>query len=103
MALITKQRMMDNGVGLDYISLSQPPLHSIPLFLVSCRYFIVNTKICYVYMMSCYSHVNVQIADFYEVPHWVNIGFVDSEQTKENYLSASLVVRPKYFVYFYFG
>lgn len=37
MSLITKQRMMDNGIGLDFISLSSPPLHSVPLFLVNCR------------------------------------------------------------------
>jgi DEP domain-containing protein 5 len=33
---ITKQRMMDNGIGMDFISLSQPPLHTVPLFLIEC-------------------------------------------------------------------
>ena len=36
MAQISKQRMMDNGIGLDFVSLSQPPLHVVPLFLVDC-------------------------------------------------------------------
>lgn len=56
-ALITKQRMMDQGIGLDLVSLSQPPLHHVPLFLVDCG-------------QSAHG-------DFYEVPHWVNVSFVD--------------------------
>lgn len=30
---ITKQRMMDNGIGMDMLSLAQPPLHTVPLFI----------------------------------------------------------------------
>jgi hypothetical protein len=37
LAQITKQRMMDNGIGLDLVSLSQPPLHAAPLFVVGVR------------------------------------------------------------------
>ncbi|KAK1929943.1 DEP domain-containing protein [Phytophthora citrophthora] len=35
LAEITEQRMMDNGVGMDMISLSAPPLHVVPLFIYS--------------------------------------------------------------------
>ncbi|KAG2763975.1 hypothetical protein PC129_g8064 [Phytophthora cactorum] len=35
LAEITEQRMMDNGVGMDMISLSTPPLHAVPLFIYS--------------------------------------------------------------------
>lgn len=56
---ITKQRMMDNGIGMDFISLSQPPLHTVPLFLVECNEY--------------------GMMDFYEVPHWMNITFVDCD------------------------
>ncbi|TDH65607.1 hypothetical protein CCR75_003923 [Bremia lactucae] len=35
LAEITEQRMMDNGVGMDMISLSTPPLHVVPLFIYS--------------------------------------------------------------------
>ena len=38
LAQITKQRMMDNGIGLDLVSLSQPPLHAAPLFVVGVSY-----------------------------------------------------------------
>lgn len=33
LAQITKQRMMDNGVGMDMISLTTPPMHVVPLFI----------------------------------------------------------------------
>ncbi|KUF77780.1 DEP domain-containing protein [Phytophthora nicotianae] len=35
LAEITEQRMMDNGVGMDMISLSTPPLYVVPLFIYS--------------------------------------------------------------------
>jgi hypothetical protein len=31
---ITKQRVMDNGVGIDLICVGQEPLYAVPLFLV---------------------------------------------------------------------
>lgn len=33
LAEVTQQRMMDNGVGMDMISLAAPPLHVVPLFI----------------------------------------------------------------------
>lgn len=33
LARITKQRMMDNGIGMDMMSLATPPLHGVPLFI----------------------------------------------------------------------
>jgi Vacuolar membrane-associated protein Iml1 len=67
-ALITKQRMMDTGIGLDFISLSQPPLHFVPLFLFDCK--------------------EEGLGDFYVVPQWINVCYVDcrkdSSATVEN-------------------
>ena len=33
LAQITKQRMMDNGIGMDMLSLAVPPLHTAPIFM----------------------------------------------------------------------
>ena len=73
-ALITKQRMMDTGIGLDFISLSQPPLHSVPLFLLDCK--------------------EEGLGDFYVVPQWINVCYVDcsrdSSATVENATAIAL-------------
>jgi len=54
---ITKQRMMDNGIGMDMVSLSQPPLHTVPLFI----------------------HKDPQNPreNIYDVPHWMHLSFLD--------------------------
>ena len=33
LARVTKQRMMDNGIGMDMLSLAVPPLHTAPIFM----------------------------------------------------------------------
>ncbi|KAF0688326.1 Aste57867_20038 [Aphanomyces stellatus] len=60
LAQITKQRMMDTGVGMDMISLTTPPLHPVPLFI--------------------WSHP-AQQADEYNVPHWISVSFLDFDCT----------------------
>lgn len=58
LAQITKQRMMDNGIGMDFISLSYPPLHTVPLFYVR-------------------GELSDNSDSYYEVPYWMNVTFVD--------------------------
>jgi Vacuolar membrane-associated protein Iml1 len=36
---MTKQRMMDNGIGCDIVSMARPPLHLVPLFITKKRQF----------------------------------------------------------------
>lgn len=60
---VTKQRMMDNGIGMDMLSLAVPPLHTAPIFM---HRGINNTK-----------------ATAYEVPHWINLSFVDPERAAD--------------------
>jgi len=57
LAQITKQRMLDNAFGIDYISLARPPVHAVPLFLVDCK--------------------AEGFKDFYEMPHWIRVSYVD--------------------------
>eukprot|EP01036_Dinobryon_divergens_P038341 gene38341-50328_t len=58
-AHITKQRMMDCGIGMDFISLSHPPLHTVPLFLLA------------------RSRKSAVQDSFYEVPYWMNVTYID--------------------------
>jgi len=109
MAQISKQRMMDNGIGLDFVSLSQPPLHVVPLFLVDCstmmdsrgaQYASYNEGVQAAQAMSTDAGSSAGIMkgrskapekedprqkdvvlpfvqDFYEVPHWMSVSYVD--------------------------
>ena len=54
--------MMDNGL-VDMLSLAVPPLHTAPIFM---HRGINNTK-----------------ATAYEVPHWINLSFVDPERAAD--------------------
>jgi hypothetical protein len=60
LAQITKQRMLDSAFGIDFISLSRPPSHNVPLFIVSCK--------------------DDGGRDFYEMPHWIRVSFVDCKR-----------------------
>ena len=53
---ITKQRMMDNGIGMDMVSLADPPLHTAPIFIHRAPY---------------------QRFERYEVPHWMNLSCIN--------------------------
>jgi hypothetical protein len=63
LAGISYQRMMDNGIGSDMLSLGLPPLHTAPFFLYVNLYQDVDPE-------------NVDGSEtFYEVPHWMNLSF----------------------------
>lgn len=57
---ITKQRMLDNAFGLDFISLARPTVDTVPLFLVDCR--VDGVK------------------NFYEMPHWMRVSYIDCKK-----------------------
>lgn len=57
LARITKQRMLDNAFGIDCVSMSRPPVHSVPLFVVDGK--------------------RHKAKDFYEVPHWMRVSYSD--------------------------
>ncbi|RYH30080.1 vacuolar membrane-associated protein Iml1 [archaeon] len=65
LAQITKQRMLDSAFGIDFISLSRPPVHVVPLFLVDGK------------------AEGVGMTDFYEMPHWIRVSYVDCKN-KQN-------------------
>ena len=73
LAGITKQRMMDNGIGSDMLSLGLPPLHVAPFFLYKEK----GTS----------SAEEIQGFDdwktYFEVPHWMNLSFVDYDNDEE--------------------
>jgi hypothetical protein len=50
--------MMDGVIGIYLVSLSQPPMHVVPLFQIDCQSLASTTPGC-------------EISDFYEMPHWM--------------------------------
>ncbi|KAL3920504.1 MAG: hypothetical protein SGILL_003231 [Bacillariaceae sp.] len=77
LASITYQRMMDNGIGSDMLSLGLPPLHIAPFFLYNNEYHVAE------------SHGIDTGGKYYEVPHWMHLSFVtyDRPEEKKTYLS----------------
>lgn len=107
LAEITQQRMTDNGVGMDMISLAAPPLHVVPLFVFKDKeetsqndvateenaltsyerprklsFNLGDDEKCSVGSPAIQryrelSAIPDEIHSHYQVPHWVNITFLD--------------------------
>ncbi|KAL1140271.1 hypothetical protein AAG570_000203, partial [Ranatra chinensis] len=58
---VTKQRIIDNGVGSDLVCLGEQPLHAVPL-------------------LKFYSKDSSVTADDYSMPHWINLSFYSSNK-----------------------
>lgn len=65
--LISHQRMLDNGIGSDMLSLGLPALHIAPFFI-----YTVNDE-------SDEGDDDAAHAEDYEVPHWMHLSFVSYE------------------------
>ncbi|TRY65307.1 hypothetical protein DNTS_015453 [Danionella cerebrum] len=61
--ILTKQRMIDNGIGVDLVCMGEQPLHAVPLFKLH------NRSV----------HGDSRIGDDYNLPHWINHSFYTSK------------------------
>ncbi|XP_068748692.1 GATOR1 complex protein DEPDC5-like [Montipora capricornis] len=71
---ITKQRLLDSGVSIDLVCLAEQPLHTVPLL----KYF---SKVL--------GQRDANLADDYNIPHWMNHNFYASPKTRnkvDNYV-----------------
>lgn len=64
LARITEQRMMDNGIGMDMLSLAVPPLHLAPIFKIRGR----GSK---------------GPRRRFKLPLWINLSFVDPSRAND--------------------
>ncbi|XP_060048727.1 GATOR1 complex protein DEPDC5 isoform X2 [Erinaceus europaeus] len=60
--ILTKQRMIDNGIGVDLVCMGEQPLHAVPLFKLHNRS----------------APRDSQLGDDYNIPHWINHSFYTS-------------------------
>ncbi|XP_029971281.1 GATOR complex protein DEPDC5 isoform X3 [Salarias fasciatus] len=68
--ILTKQRMIDNGIGVDLVCMGEQPLHAVPLFKL-------HNKA---------SSGDSRLGDDYNLPHWINHSFYTS--TSQNACSS---------------
>ncbi|PNJ49289.1 DEPDC5 isoform 12 [Pongo abelii] len=54
--ILTKQRMIDNGIGVDLVCMGEQPLHAVPLFKLHNRSAPRDSR----------------LGDDYNIPHWIN-------------------------------
>ncbi|KAH0515757.1 DEP domain-containing protein 5 [Microtus ochrogaster] len=70
--ILTNQRMIDNGIGVDLVCMGEQPLHAVPLFKLHNRSVPRDSR----------------LGDDYNIPHWINHRSV-REQENHNRKSAS--------------
>ncbi|XP_063081973.1 GATOR1 complex protein DEPDC5 isoform X10 [Cavia porcellus] len=61
--ILTKQRMIDNGIGVDLVCMGEQPLHAVPLFKLHNRNVPRDSR----------------LGDDYNIPHWINHSFYTSK------------------------
>ncbi|XP_017295083.1 GATOR complex protein DEPDC5 isoform X3 [Kryptolebias marmoratus] len=61
--ILTKQRMIDNGIGVDLVCMGEQPLHAVPLFKLHNRM----------------TPGDFSVGDDYNLPHWINHSFYTSK------------------------
>ncbi|XP_023561638.1 GATOR complex protein DEPDC5 isoform X5 [Octodon degus] len=61
--ILTKQRMIDNGIGVDLVCMGEQPLHAVPLFKLHNRNAPRDSR----------------LGDDYNIPHWINHSFFTSK------------------------
>ncbi|KAM9329765.1 GATOR1 complex protein DEPDC5-like [Gastrophryne carolinensis] len=66
--ILTKQRMIDNGIGVDLVCMGEQPLHAVPLFKLHNRS----------------SPGDSRLVDDYNIPHWINHSFYTSQSQPLN-------------------
>ncbi|EPY81081.1 DEP domain-containing protein 5 [Camelus ferus] len=71
--ILTKQRMIDNGIGVDLVCMGEQPLHAVPLFKLHNRTAPRGSR----------------LGDDYNIPHWINHRSVRERESHNRKSSSS--------------
>ncbi|POI35268.1 hypothetical protein CIB84_000981 [Bambusicola thoracicus] len=71
--ILTKQRMIDNGIGVDLVCMGEQPLHAVPLFKLHNRCGPGDSR----------------LGDDYNIPHWINHRSVRERESRTRKSSSS--------------
>ncbi|XP_058888828.1 GATOR complex protein DEPDC5-like isoform X2 [Acipenser ruthenus] len=78
--ILTKQRMIDNGIGVDLVCMGEQPLHAVPLFKLHNRTVPGDSR----------------LGDDYNLPHWINHSFYTSKSQQScNYFTPRIKLAGK--------
>ncbi|KAF5306981.1 hypothetical protein FQR65_LT07204 [Abscondita terminalis] len=73
---VTKQRVIDNGVGSDLVCVGEQPLHAVPLLKVRPW---TNQTIFLLFVFK-FHNKDALIPDDYSMPHWINLSFYSTNK-----------------------
>ncbi|XP_039627619.1 GATOR complex protein DEPDC5 isoform X3 [Polypterus senegalus] len=78
--ILTKQRMIDNGIGVDLVCMGEQPLHAVPLFKLH----------------NWTTAGDSRLGDDYNLPHWINHSFYPSKSQQTcNYFTPRIKLAGK--------